>query len=92
MVAPDLSAGAYAVDGRLRRSHFTIRGSNFFLLEVESSGAVASERLPVEKVVNIGQSFYNNWTTNRRSQVSSSMTPTGRLPFVYSLQYPPTVW
>ena len=54
MVAPDLSAGAYAVDGRLHRSHFTVRGSNFFLLEVESSGAVASERLPEEKVVSIG--------------------------------------
>lgn len=28
--------------------------------------------------------------TYRRSQVSSSATPTGRLPLVYSLQYPPT--
>lgn len=51
MVAPDLSGGAYAVEGRLRRSHFTIRGSNFVFLEVESSGAVASERLHVKKVV-----------------------------------------
>ena len=57
IVAPDLSAGAYAVDGRLHRSHFTIRGSNFFLLEMESSGAVASERLSVEMVVNIDRDF-----------------------------------
>ena len=28
--------------------------------------------------------------TYRRSQVSSSATPMGRLPLVYSLQYPPT--
>lgn len=52
MVAPDLSAGAYAVEGRFRRSHFTIKGSNFVLLEVEPSGAVASERLPVAKAIN----------------------------------------
>lgn len=52
MVAPDLSAGAYAVEGRLRRSHLTIKGSNFVLLEVEPSGAAASERLPVAKAVN----------------------------------------
>jgi regulator of extracellular matrix RemA (YlzA/DUF370 family) len=52
MVAPDLRAGAYAVDGRLRRSHFIIKGSNFVLLEAVSAGAVASERLPAKKVLN----------------------------------------
>ncbi len=46
MVAPDLSAGAYAVEGRLRLSHFTINGSNFVLLEMELSDAVTNERLP----------------------------------------------
>ena len=52
MVAPDLSAGAYAVEGRLRRSHFTINGSNFVFPETETSDAVASERLPVTKTIN----------------------------------------
>ena len=52
MVDPDLSAGAYAVEWRLRLSHFTINGSNFVLPEVETSGAVASERLPVTKTIN----------------------------------------
>lgn len=57
IVTPDLSAGAYTVDGRLRRSHFTIRGSNLVLLEAESTGAVARERLLVKKVLNRGSEF-----------------------------------
>ncbi len=44
MVTPDLKAGAYAVEGRFRRSHFTIKGSNFVFAEAPS-GAGASDRL-----------------------------------------------
>ena len=100
IVHPLRSDGANAVEGRLRLSHLTVNGSLplaafdeavCFLLAgagvdaADGSSALimvilkeVTESVSIHRVASLG--------TDRKNQVSSNMTPTGRLPLAYSKQ------